>query len=83
MVGNNDNSGIMALSIIDLLSRFKQKQKYKHTALKVSYIEIYNENIKDLLISEGMKINYNQIKTFSSEKILRTESPFQELPKSP
>ena len=58
MVGNNEESGIMALSILDLLSRFKEKKNFRHTLLKVSYLEIYNENIKDLLISEGTLISY-------------------------
>ena len=42
MIGTPEQSGIMALTVIDLLNHFKEKQKSKQTNLKVSYIEIYN-----------------------------------------
>ena len=51
MVGNNDNCGIMIRTIKDLFSIIN-KDKEKKYCIKISYIEIYNEVIKDLLSSE-------------------------------
>ena len=57
MVGSGESPGIMPLCMIDLLSRIQQEKRDKDLLVKVSYIEIYNENIKDLLISEGIAIS--------------------------
>ena len=74
MIGTNEQSGIMALTIIDLLNHLKEKQKLKQTNLKVSYIEIYNESIKDLLISEGNFLHM-KIRISNSEKIPKRVQP--------
>jgi len=50
MLGTEDEPGIMMLSIDELFKQievFSQQRDYK---LKVSYVEVYNENIKDLLV---------------------------------
>ena len=52
MVGNSDNCGIMIRTIKDLFS-IVNKDKEKKYIVKISYIEIYNEVIKDLLSSES------------------------------
>ena len=54
MIGTNDHPGIMPLAMLELLTRVNQEKKTKEVMIKASYIEIYNENIKDLLISEGI-----------------------------
>ena len=49
MLGNNQNErGIMPRSVSDLF-KILQKQKNKEFRIQVSYVEIYNEEIRDLL----------------------------------
>jgi kinesin family member 18/19 len=53
MLGTEENPGIMMQSIDELficIERYQQERDYK---LKVSYVEVYNENIKDLLTDRG------------------------------
>lgn len=57
MIGDINNEGICALSLIDLLGRTQQLKATHHVALRLSYIEIYNEVIKDILVSEGINIS--------------------------
>lgn len=49
MLGTEDKPGIMMLSIDELFSSIEVYQKERDYKLKVSYVEVYNENIKDLL----------------------------------
>lgn len=51
MIGEGGKEGISALTMIDLLGRASEMRRYKNIIIRISYIEIYNENIKDLLIS--------------------------------
>lgn len=37
--------------MIDLLGRANELRRMKNVVIRISYIEIYNENIKDLLVS--------------------------------
>ena len=53
MIGEAGKEGISALTMIDLLGRANEMRKYRNVIIRVSYIEIYNEIIKDLLVSEG------------------------------
>ena len=48
MLGTNKEQGIMPRSVSDLFKRMKEN-KNKEFLMMVSYIEIYNENIRDLL----------------------------------
>jgi len=47
MIGNDSEPGIMYLFVEDLFKLCKSKTNFDYT-LNVSYVEIYNENIKDL-----------------------------------
>ena len=50
MVGEGENWGIMIRAISDLFKMINQdKEKEKKFVIKISYVEIYNEIIKDLL----------------------------------
>ena len=49
MTGNIDQPGIMVLILKDLFQAI-QEQTDKHISLKMSYVEIYNEIIRDLLL---------------------------------
>ncbi|RDD41252.1 Kinesin-like protein KIF19 [Trichoplax sp. H2] len=49
MVGKDDNPGIMILTLQDLFHQMEITQNEMHYRVKMSYIEIYNETIRDLL----------------------------------
>jgi len=59
MVGGGDNWGIMIRSISDLF-KIINSEKERHYVIKISYVEIYNEIIKDLLSDQGSN-NRNQL----------------------
>lgn len=49
MLGTIEKPGIMALTFNELFSRMSSSSEFDY-ALSFSYLEIYNENIRDLLI---------------------------------
>ena len=49
MLGNDDNPGIMPLTLSELFNKVKQYSGDREYKLKLWYLEIYNENIRDLL----------------------------------
>ena len=49
MLGTEENPGIMMLSVDELFRSIEEFQAERDYMLKVSYVEVYNENIKDLL----------------------------------
>ena len=51
MVGTPDKPGIMPKCMADLFAKAENERLTKEISIKVSYLEIYNENLKDLLIS--------------------------------
>ena len=60
MVGEGEKWGIMVRSISDLFKIINQdKEKEKKFVIKISYVEIYNEIIKDLL-SDNFNNNNNK-----------------------
>lgn len=52
MTGNTDNPGIMYLIIKSMFDRI-QNEIDKKFEIKVSYVEIYNEIIRDLLVANS------------------------------
>lgn len=48
MVGNGEKPGIMVRAVSDLFNLVELK-KSKKCVIKVSYVEVYNENIRDLI----------------------------------
>jgi kinesin family member 18/19 len=48
MVGNGDNPGVMVRSLSDLFDLL-EKQMDKNYKAKLSYVEVYNETLRDLL----------------------------------
>jgi kinesin family member 18/19 len=53
MLGTEDQPGIMMLSIEELFKSIEEYSAERDYMLKVSYVEVYNENIKDLLIDRS------------------------------
>ena len=49
MLGTVEKPGVMYLSIKDLFNAIKIKNNEKEITVKLSYLEIYNENIRDLI----------------------------------
>jgi kinesin family member 18/19 len=49
MIGNPDSPGIMERAMNDVFKKNESVQLTKEVSIKASYIEIYNETIKDLL----------------------------------
>jgi hypothetical protein len=70
MIGESAQEGISTLAMIDLLSRAKELRRIKNVIIRLSYIEIYNEVIKDLLISEG-RVWVKQIRIWICGRIPR------------
>ena len=59
MLGDEENPGIMTLTFREL---FKEIKKYSNRdyIIKLCYLEIYNENIKDLLISNSPNLELRE-----------------------
>jgi len=49
MLGNADNPGIIFLTVMDLYRRMEELRGTKIFEISVSYLEVYNENVRDLL----------------------------------
>ena len=51
MLGQMDYPGIMTLTLNEVFQETEKNKIYKDIVIKVSYLEVYNEAIKDLLSS--------------------------------
>ena len=49
MLGNNDVMGLSALTISDIFE-YKRKDIDNEYDIRITYVEIYNESIRDLLV---------------------------------
>ncbi len=52
MLGTTEQRGVMVLSLEKLFTQVEQHKEYV-TKVTISYVEVYNENIRDLLIPSG------------------------------
>ena len=52
MLGNEENPGIMSLTLNELFNKIKSYPEREYT-VKLWYLEIYNENIRDLLVNNS------------------------------
>lgn len=60
MVGVPDNPGIMTQSISHLMEKIDANKYVKDFSVKVSYLEIYNESIKDLLTIDDKNLEIRE-----------------------
>jgi hypothetical protein len=70
MVGEGPTGqGLMGMAVGEILGRVKMTEKWQSVGLKVSYLEVYRERIKDLLVTDGKNVPYLQIETCRFERI--------------
>lgn len=53
MLGNKEDLGITYRTVAELFSEIEKQSKHREFHLGVSYLEIYNENVQDLLHKSG------------------------------
>lgn len=53
MVGTQNSPGVMVLTLQELFSAMKATQDDKKYSVHISYLEVYNENIHDLLVPQS------------------------------
>lgn len=49
MLGTIENPGVMVLAIKDLFSKIRQRSYDGDHSVQLSYLEVYNETVRDLL----------------------------------
>ena len=62
MLGTNDEPGIIQLTLADLFGKIEEKALEKDFVAKVSYLEVYNENIIDLLTTDDQNLDLREDK---------------------
>ena len=78
MVGEGENWGIMIRAISDLFKMINQdKEKEKKFVIKISYVEIYNEIIKDLLADN--KNTQLEIRTDPQKGVILQNASFKKV----
>jgi kinesin family protein 18/19 len=56
MIGTSQAPGIMVLTMNDLFEAIKKNENEKQYKLSISYLEVYNEQIRDLLVESNNSI---------------------------
>lgn len=80
MVGSEKDPGVIPLAISDIFAEIKSAEDHRYT-VKISYFEIYNEKMFDLLSNENIDLkiyekdgkvftNSEQIDAHSEEEVL-------------
>ena len=59
MLGTEENPGIMSLTMNELFERIKSYPEREYT-IKLWYLEIYNENIRDLLVNNSDNLDLRE-----------------------
>lgn len=52
MIGNSQKEGLIEKSIKEIFKKIQDMREEKVVQVKVSYVEIYNEKIRDLLVAK-------------------------------
>lgn len=53
MIGTDDNPGLYFYSVEELFEKINQRKKLIDYEIGVSFVEIYNENLRELLSKKG------------------------------
>ncbi|KAL6842820.1 hypothetical protein ACP4OV_027664 [Aristida adscensionis] len=61
MLGTMENPGVMVLAIKDLFSKVRQRSHDGNHSIQLSYLEVYNETVRDLL-SPGRPLHLREDK---------------------
>ena len=81
MTGNDNNPGIMPLTLNELFNKIEEYSNEREYKVKISYLEIYNENIRDLLRFTNNNTNYinsvNVNSTLNEELLDLREDPIK------
>lgn len=59
ITGTAQHPGIIFLTMQELFEKINDRSDEKHTEISLSYLEIYNETIRDLLLPGGSKAGLN------------------------
>ncbi|KAH9627536.1 hypothetical protein KSS87_008391 [Heliosperma pusillum] len=78
MLGTVGNPGVMVLAIKDLYTKIKQRSFEGHHTVHLSYLEVYNETVKDLL-SPGRPLVLREDKQTIAIEILGSEVAYTNL----
>ncbi|MCO5575524.1 hypothetical protein L7F22_029325 [Adiantum nelumboides] len=82
MLGTPQDPGVMVLAIKDLFSKLKQRSLDQKYSVSLSYLEVYNETVRDLLspgralvvredVKQGVVVaGISQYKVFSEEEVM-------------
>jgi len=81
MLGTMESPGVMVLAIKDLFSKVRQRSYDGNHSIQLSYLEIYNETVRDLL-SPGRPLHLRedkQVHEFNCLTMLSKQILFSEL----
>ena len=59
MLGNEENPGIMSLTLNELFNKINSYPEREYI-VKLWYLEIYNENIRDLLVNNSENLDLRE-----------------------
>lgn len=68
MLGTLENPGVMVLAIKDLFSKIRQRSYDGDHSIQLSYLEVYNETVRDLL-SPGRPLVLREDRQVSKHKL--------------
>lgn len=55
MIGNDENPGLYFSAVEELFDKINERKKLIDYEIGVSFVEIYNENLRDLLPKKGLQ----------------------------
>ena len=59
-MGHGEGPGLMGLTLSELFKEVERRSVTKDYSIKVSYLEVYNETLRDLLSSEETNLDLRE-----------------------